>query len=510
MKYKGENLMGIPSYFRKILQRYPGCLQSTVPEGVAALVFDFNCLIYRCLRQMPEYKEEFNDSWEQTLLHEINGAVKEIWKMAGSPAKVFLAVDGVVPMAKIRQQRMRRFKSAWLRQKGLDGRGGWDSNAITPGTLFMEKLTSSLAALCASHKGWSLSSVSEKGEGEHKVMNWIRERKDLLQGGSIIVYGLDADLILLSMLTGEQTGKHMWLLREKQEFGGGAKKLDGEQEYQFMNLEEFQQRLGVKGEAEVIQYIALMNLMGNDFLPHSITHKLNDDGHDFVLKELKAGVCLVNSENKLDLKVFRDVCKRWSCTEADKMLQMIKKKKDQAKRGVLEGMSEEEGLPLKWMVEKCLLNEDFSLLSDWRDMYWQEWMNKADRDNLCAEYVKGFQWILDYYQGRAVNSLWMYPASLPPLWSDLANWKVDRGVGAAVLQNESEYAIQPKEQLAMVLPLESWGLIRDPVLKGVPRRAPQFWPEEFDFFSAGRKWLWECEAIIPPLPIQRLRQFVQK
>jgi 5'-3' exonuclease len=503
--------MGIPSYFRRILQRYPGCLRSG-PDAIKAeaLAFDFNCLIYYCLRLMPPFEESNQSSWEQSLLHEINKTVKTIWNVAGCPEQVFLAVDGVVPMAKIRQQRMRRFKSAWLRQKGLDGRAGWDSNAITPGTKFMERLTISLRGLCATHKGWVVSGTDEKGEGEHKVMQWIRQKKG---NGSVIVYGLDADLILLSMLTGEQTGRKLWLMREKQEFGHkGSSAKEGGQEYQFMSLSEFQEKLGVKGEEQVLQYIALMNLMGNDFLPHSITHKLNDDGHEYVLKELRAGVSLVQPNGNLNTKVFQEVCKRWSLDEADKMAHMIKKKKEQAKRGVLVGMSEEEGLPLKWFVEKSLFTQGQGqgqddrnpiLLEDWRQVYWSTWIRR-ERQSLCEEYMKGFQWILNYYRGGIVDLLWTFPSALPPLWSDLAACRIEEIEEAKEIHSE----ILPKEQLAMVLPLESWHLIQDPVLKGVPGKAPQYWPEEFEFFSAGRKWLWECEAIIPPLPIQRLRQIV--
>jgi hypothetical protein len=60
----------------------------------------------------------------------------------------------------------------------------------------------------------------------------------------------------------------------------------------------------------------------------------------------------------------------------------------------------------------------------------------------------------------------------------------------------------------MVLPLSSWGLIRDNKLKTLPSLLPQFWPLQFKFFSAGRKWLWECEALVPVLTAGRLRHIL--
>ena len=62
----------------------------------------------------------------------------------------------------------------------------------------------------------------------------------------------------------------------------------------------------------------------------------------------------------------------------------------------------------------------------------------------------------------------------------------------------------------MVLPLESWDLVRNPSLRKLPSLAPQFWPLEFSFFSAGRKWLWECEALVPPLTAGRLREILEE
>ena len=103
---------------------------------------------------------------------------------------------------------------------------------------------------------------------------------------------------------------------------------------------------------------------------------------------------------------------------------------------------------------------------------------------------------------------WMFPSWIPPLWSDL---RVECEKGGDFLGDVSEeVAIRPEEQLAMVLPLESWDLVRDPLLRRLPALAPQMWPKEFGFFSAGRKWLWECEARVPVLSAERLRQILKE
>jgi len=69
----------------------------------------------------------------------------------------------------------------------------------------------------------------------------------------------------------------------------------------------------------------------------------------------------------------------------------------------------------------------------------------------------------------------------------------------------AETPLQAEEQLAMVLPLESWHFIRSEGLAALPKKAPQFWPKSYGFFSAGRTLLWECEPTIPLLLISTIR-----
>jgi len=503
--------MGIPSYFRKIVKAYPNCMLQTPPSKASMLCFDFNCLIYRCLRSpsLPPYDE--NEDWEKHLLKEVASCVKEVWLAAGKPSQVFLGVDGVVPMAKIRQQRVRRFKSAWMRKSD-----GWDTNAITPGSLFMEKLTAMLHKEATKHgKGWVVSGSDESGEGEHKILTYLRNFDTTALSGPVIVYGLDADLILLTMLLSEEKGLSLFLLREKQEFGFDKNQVKVEgaaaQEYSFLSIQELKSLVLVTDFTSALNYVALMNLMGNDFLPHSLTHKLGEDGHDCVLREMRrmadSSNWLIDSEGGITLPILRSIFARWAKDETSRMENMIHKKQEQAKRGLLKGMDEMEGLPLQWNVEACLLQKG-RIRSTWRELYWK-WMHpNVDKQKVCEEYLRGFQWVIDYYTGKPVNKQWLYPYWIPPLWSDLENihsfpFLRDQGIS-------KEKEPEGQEQLAMVLPLSSWSLIRDTSLRTLPYKCPQLWPLEFSFFSAGRKWLWECEALIPVLTAGRLRHILNK
>jgi 5'-3' exoribonuclease 2 len=131
-------------------------------------------------------------------------------KMVRPRKLLMIAVDGVAPRAKMNQQRSRRFRSAqeaaekdkqaeefqaMLRATGQlqdDGQSGekskktWDSNSITPGTPFMNLLAASLRYWCSykssTDPAWGrlkviISDATVPGEGEHKIMNFVRSQR---------------------------------------------------------------------------------------------------------------------------------------------------------------------------------------------------------------------------------------------------------------------------------------------------------------------------------------------
>lgn len=160
---------------------------------------------------------------------------------------LMMAIDGVAPRAKMNQQRSRRFRSAMeAREKEEEklaaleewksmrlpvtddaaagqGKKAWDSNAITPGTPFMDLLAGSLRYWVTKKMnedpGWKdlqviISDASVPGEGEHKIMDHIRRQRSHPEhdpNTKHVIYGLDADLIMLSLATHEP---HFKVLRE--------------------------------------------------------------------------------------------------------------------------------------------------------------------------------------------------------------------------------------------------------------------------------------------------------
>lgn len=508
--------MGIPSYYKKLADTIKGLIGRTYEGKASALYFDFNCLIYHCARRqnssLPPYPGyDRNTEWETLLLEEIVKYVVQVWQMANQPPEVFLAIDGVVPMAKIKQQRLRRFKSVWLteeeKKEGTrENVASWDTNCITPGTSFMKRLTARLQTLCEKHKHWSVSGADEPGEGEHKVMAKLRARE--ASQDPVLVYGLDADLILLTMLNAKSPA---YLVRETSEMGVVVLDSMGKEELSFFSLEILKKTL--PSELDLPSYIAGMSLLGNDFVPHSLTVKIREDGHALLVRTLQAllhsGMSLVTHENGVSIlneDALYYIFQEWAKDEDRRALMNFKKKLQM--RGRVQQCLDTK--PLEWMAEKGLVykqGDQWTIRNEWRDTYHKEWLqcpHPSDTSRVCAEYVYGLQWVLDYYTGqRPVNLQWCFSRLIPPLWSDLKDY-LERD-HPEDLNIASSDPIQAAEQLAMVLPAQSWHFVEDPALRSLPRLLPQFWPSSFQFFSAGRLHMWECEPLLPVLHVDRVR-----
>ena len=76
------------------------------------------------------------------------------------PGQVYIAMDGLVPYAKIVQQRYRRFRKP---EPDEPGAAAFDRHQISPGTPYMRELS---AAVAARFPSFLISSTLEPGEGE--------------------------------------------------------------------------------------------------------------------------------------------------------------------------------------------------------------------------------------------------------------------------------------------------------------------------------------------------------
>ncbi len=494
------------------------------------LCLDFNCAMYYVLRRMPPITEATSVSaWEGDFCDEIAAYMREIVTVAAPTRGVYVSCDGVVCAAKRRQQRLRRFKGPWQaeaeaavrRAAGGTGAGGerssgWDQNALTPGSAFMGRLGGVLEAAgrgLAAARGLEVivSTTAEAGEGEHKLLRHMR----LVRPVSCSIYGLDADLILLAMLLSADTGATVRLLREAQEF----EREGGAGDWRSLNIGELMDALLESRDADRVRdYVAAMSLLGNDFLPRSLTHTVRDDGIPTLIRALQdtlwtAGRRLVGADGAISREGLLALLEPWAAAEDEDMLDAVRDAARAARMPAGIGASPEEtalrewgSQPARWATLTRLFGADGrSLRSDWRHIYRERW--GAGR---AGDYLAGVAWVWDYYTARApVCQGWMFDEHLPPLWSDVA---------AALRSGSSEAVAAPLVRypaplpdwlhLLAVLPVDSVRRLLPPAAQRVIAKAPEFWPTGWSLFDVGRRQIWECEPLIPMIPEELLRSWI--
>jgi 5'-3' exoribonuclease 1 len=335
--------MGVPRFYRWLSERYPlinGPVSRSNAPPVDNFYLDMNGILHNCARST---ENPLGGRSDEDIYWESCNYIDMLVTLIQPKRLLFLAVDGVAPRAKMNQQRARRYRAATALEKVAETshqRGNttqrlrteseagpdrvFDSNCITPGTTFMHGLSRALlyyvAVKLESDRSWQdleviVSGAEVPGEGEHKIMEYIRqlkEQKRMPPNTRHCIYGLDADLIFLGLVTHEP---HFFLLREKIDFQAAFRKVRFEKvtatkmdrdirgdfellslgilrEYLSLEFAYLEKRLpaGVYNLERIIDdFVFVAFLVGNDFMPHSPTLEIREGALNsilFLYKEL--------------------------------------------------------------------------------------------------------------------------------------------------------------------------------------------------------------------------------
>lgn len=371
--------MGVPAFFRWLSRKYPSvivpCIEEkgkdfdgnikTVdssepnPNGVEFdnLYLDMNGIIHPCTH--PEDRPAPKN--EDEMMVAIFECIDRLMRIVRPRKVLYMAIDGVAPRAKMNQQRSRRFRAsketaekiaevarirAELAEKGAylppeKPKGDhFDSNCITPGTPFMARLSACLHyyihARLNSDPGWKnikviLSDANVPGEGEHKIMDYIRKQRAQPNhdpNTQHVLCGADADLIMLGLATHEP---NFTIIREEfkpnkprpcdicGQVGHEMKECTGaepsaadtgpsygsEQEFIFVRLcvlrEYLERELAMPNlpfrydfERAVDDWVFMCFFVGNDFLPHLPSLEIREGAIDRLVNLYKKTVYKTN------------------------------------------------------------------------------------------------------------------------------------------------------------------------------------------------------------------------
>ena len=521
--------MGIPSYFSYIVKNHNNIIHKLVlyKMEITHFYLDSNSIIYDVINKSKELPT--NEYILQNVIEKIMEYIKEI-----SPTKlVYIAFDGVAPIAKLEQQRQRRYKS-WYKNKMIESiykskKPSWDTAQITPGTKFMDNLNIKLKLFFENqsikeqlHVDEIIVSTSlEHGEGEHKIFHYIRNLK-YDENYKHVIYGLDADLIMLS-INHLSFYPHIYLFRETPEF---IKSIHSElepNETYLMNIPELAKAITLNmtsysnnsSNKRIHDYIFLCLLLGNDFMPHFPSINIRTSGIYTLLNAYKVTIgtkdkYLTDGTNIYWKNVF--LLFEWlAANEEDffKQEYISRNKREKTYRNMPETTEEEkikkiDSIPMYDREIEIFINPEED---EWKQRYYISlFSSKCRVERVVLNYLEGLEWTMKYYTRECIDWTWKYKYNYPPLLCDIIKYfRITKHISF----KENTSPIKELSQLCYVLPKSSLYLIpkniRNELLKN-----NKLYPDDCEFIWAFCRYFWESHAILPELDLKQIEENINK
>ena len=542
--------MGVPGFFMWLLKQYSdsGFVFSKKDDKtnkIDWLLFDTNCLIHPICQKVLENSPRYGlpdgmsqNELEEKMINAVLEYIEELTKYVAPKQGIFVAIDGSAPMSKIKQQRLRRFKSiadkklfdTIKKKHSREIKPWWNSNAITPATDFMVKLDVAIKIWAVKQKTKVIySSCFSAGEGEHKLLDFIRTNMNY----SYVVYGLDADLLFLSM---SSQASNIFLLRESQEMDKRAPvEVDSKlprlsyvdiDHMKILIRESITNMFFTDGlDKDIIKTIETKNLindfiflcyfLGNDFLPHLPTLDIHQNGIEYLLKaysKVFTTYYLKNHNFSYMISINEkptinyDLLKLWLSAlslEEDTILLNNYHNKRIPKTYSTDPYDKEmfkiDNVLFRF-ADPIQLGSDSSEL--WKTRYYKHYWQNPDHQNICDEYFKGIEWVTQYYFSKCVDWTWFYPYNNSPFISDMAKYLVKKEINWV-----NAIAMPPLLQLLLVLPPQSSYLIPKPfqrLMLDVKSPIIKYYPTEFQQDYIGKRKYWQATPLLPPLNIKAI------
>lgn len=525
--------MGIPYYFSYLVKNNPEILieLKNLNKKINNFYLDCNSIIYDSVR-LIEYTTD--KEFEEDLLKLVCDKIEEYIKLIEPTNQVIIAFDGVAPVAKLNQQRNRRHKSSFEKQvfSSYKNTASWNTTSITPGTLFMKKLNTHIkkhfekSNLCKNIKVYS-SDVP--GEGEHKLYEFIRNFPEKHKDEVTVVYGIDADLIMLSINHLPICNK-IYLYRETPYFIKSINNTLEPNKCYIINIpklaNEIIYRMNDYKEANFIyeknklyDYIFLCFLLGNDFMPHSPCLNIRTNGMDIVLKIYSE--LFKNSEKNLTngkeiywknvRLLFSEIAKNEEQYLKDEFVIRKKWEKRPTRNKTSEDKLEKMNLiPIKNRNTEKLINPN---IIGWKKRYYKYLFDIEDVNSyiqkICVNYFEALEWTFKYYGDSCYDWRWCYHYNYAPLFSDLV--KYIPYFNTEFIEKQEMNPISPELQLAYVLPEEYQYLINnDKIKENINKHKHLFYSKETKFHWEFCKYFWEGHLELPETNINLLEKLLTK
>ena len=527
--------MGIPSYFSYIVKNHSNILKKYNDflkyKKINNFYLDSNSIVYDCLRNI---KFTNKNDFEKQLINDVCKKILEYILIIQPDNTIYIAFDGVAPLAKMNQQKNRRYKSHFekdiLKSLGLYKNESWDKTAITPGTNFMKKLNKKVQTYFKNNKKFGVANIiisgsDIPGEGEHKLFDHIKHYKEMHKKTNTVVYGLDADLIMLAINHLPITN-NIYLFRETPEFIKSIdKSLNPNENYILdipllatsltMDLNNNKNITNSQMKNKLYDYIFICFLLGNDFLPHFPALNIRTMGIHNIMSAYKSTIIdnNITDGKNIHWKQFRKFIEFLSLKEHE----FIKKEhsyREKRERRTLPSNNNDE--IMKKYLHTPLYNRGKEIYINPHEKYWEQRYyttlldiepTKENIKHICINYLEGLEWCIKYYTTGCPDWLWKYNYHYPPLLTDLIKY-IPYFSTEMILPNDHR-PVSPYTQLAYILPPQSLDLLPKKICNYLLKNKKDYYVDTCTIETSFCTYIWESHCDFPECDILELESCIE-
>jgi len=525
--------MGIPSYFKHVIRKYRHIITECNHHTIDNLYIDAQSIIYDAVRTVSSLEQSKINNMDNAIIEEVVKKIGYYIDIISPNKKVYIAFDGVAPVAKLNQQRSRRYKGQIekqiYKQLGLNQRDTWNTVVLTPGTVFMSQLGKHIHSAFKNPRKYGvkeilISTSEQAGEGEHKLYEYIRNNQDYHKSSITAIYGLDADLIMLS-LNHLEFSKNIFLFRETPHFIKSIDSTLKPGKNYILDMSKMSEAItndlnegrNIKDESQkqrMHDYIFICFLLGNDFLPHFPALNIRTDGITRITAAYKETLSKCgNLTNKSGIiwKHFKTFITILSDNEEEyiKSEDVIREKQAKSVANGRPGDNHLENavmnIPIQDRCKEIYINPNED---GWRERYYVSLFDSRRCDELCKQvsmnYLEGLEWTYKYYTIGCSDWLWYYKFNYPPLLCDLKRF-IPNEEYVFVIENTTQ-PVHPHLQLAYVLPPNCIDLLPENIRNIIIKDLPEWLDNDkrVTIEYAYCRYLWESHIHINGMDINTL------
>lgn len=526
--------MGVVRFYKWIKdKRFNSVVKRDLSMRIDHFMLDLNGLLHRAAQMAYAYGD-FDDKEVRAEIEELNKQpegpeylknqyflyvyqlLTDVVSNVRPRVQLVLAVDGIAPAAKVGQQRQRRYKSS---ANGVDP--VFDRNAITPFTPFMEELNLMIRGWIEANRGWLpevvYSSYEVPGEGEHKIMSLLRRNKSNInaRGENVCVYGLDADLIMLTMLSGID---NIVIMRESMT--------------DIVDINAFKSEIKERYHIEPEDFVVLLSLIGNDFLPHPAWMTDTEVAIDTILETYRdryaPAPSIVDAEG-IQSVINREKFYSFLRLLADEEDRLLVKASGEARRHFTFNKAREYVAYVGTVADDKRTRFQFNP-SRFRSEWYTNAVSNHDEETLAKldlsirppsiedaardmshAFIATVEWVLNYYKHghERLNKRWIYEFHHAPLIRDLATHCLD---APEVFRDNGRGFISAYEQLLAVIPPKSVGILPPRLRKFYTHASAiaDIFPERFITEVNDPSRPHESVALLPFVDLDRVLQVIRQ